>query len=68
MLVYIALVNPQNTPPFFRSAAFKVCIFAAVCIVISFDTQIGFAFGLAMVLSVGYSHMRETKENEEDGV
>lgn len=58
--LYIALVNPSNTPAFFSNSVFKFVLFAFVVIVYVLEGPlIGTMFAIAMVLPVVYSSMRE---------
>ena len=62
--LYIALVNPSNTPAFFSNPVFKFVLFAFVAIVCVLEGScIGVLFAVAMALPVVYSSMREGYAN-----
>ena len=62
--VYIALVNPSNTPAFFSNTWFKLVLFAFVIVVFVLEGPlVGTMFAIAMVLPVVYSSLREGYEN-----
>ena len=62
--VYIALVNPSNTPAFFSNTWFKLVLFAFVIVVFVLEGPlVGTMFAIAMVLPIVYSSLREGYEN-----
>jgi hypothetical protein len=62
--LYIAMVNPSNTPTFFSNPVFKFVLFAFVAVVFILEGPlVGTLFGIAMVLPVVYSSLREGYQN-----
>ena len=62
--LYIAMVNPSNTPAFFSNTAFKFVLFAFVAVVFVLEGPlVGTMFAIAMALPVVYSSLREGYEN-----
>jgi hypothetical protein len=62
--LYIALVNPSNTPSFFSNSVFKFGLFAFVVVVYVLEGPlIGTLFAIAMTIPVIYSSMREGYAN-----
>ena len=62
--LYIAMVNPSNTPAFFSNPVFKFILFAFVAVVFVLEGPlVGTLFGIAMVLPVVYSSLREGYQN-----
>lgn len=62
--LYIAMVNPSNTPAFFSNTAFKFVLFAFVAAVFVLEGPlVGTMFAIAMALPVVYSSLREGYEN-----
>ena len=62
--LYIAMVNPSNTPAFFSNPVFKFVLFAFVAVVFVLEGPlVGTLFGIAMVLPVVYSSLREGYQN-----
>lgn len=61
---YIAMVNPSNTPAFFSNTVFKFVLFAFVAIVFVLEGPlVGTMLGIAMMLPVVYSSLREGYQN-----
>lgn len=62
--LYIALVNPSNTPAIFSNPIFKFVLFVFVGLVCILEgSAIGVLFAVAMALPVVYSSLREGYEN-----
>jgi hypothetical protein len=62
IILYMAVAKPSNTPSFFGHPAFKAVLFIVVFFVTMMDPVIGILFGLAMVLSISYSHKKNSQE------
>ena len=62
--LYIALVNPSNTPAIFSNPIFKFVLFVFVGLVCILEgSAIGVLFAVAMALPVVYSSLREGYAN-----
>lgn len=64
LTIFVAFVNPSNTPPIFSNTLFKTALFAFVSVVLLLDrSAIGVMFAVAMVLPIVYSALREGYSN-----
>jgi hypothetical protein len=59
------VATPANTPSFFRNPLFKGPIMLLVVTVATVDPVVGLLFGLAIILTIGYSHVcvRQSQDN-----
>jgi hypothetical protein len=63
--LFIIIAKPENTAVFFSHPAVKALLFVIVAAVVYADVKVGMLFGIAVTLTLVYSHMTAAQLSEE---